>query len=49
MLKPDYKTKKRAYADAKDKVEELLQYKIKVKDQMVGFLKIYEVKKEATL
>ena len=49
LLKPDYRQKKRDYADAKDKLEELMQYKQKVKDQMYGFLKMYEVKKESTL
>ena len=48
-LRPDYKLKKNYYAESKDKLDDLLQYKAKVKDQMYGFLKMYEVKKEATL
>jgi hypothetical protein len=49
LLKPDYKQKKRDYCLAKDNLEDLIQYKQKVKDQMYGFLKMYEVKKESTL
>ena len=49
LLKPDYKAKKTEYELTKDKVEDLLQHKEKVKEQMLGFLKMYEVKKEATL
>ena len=30
-------------------MEELITWKAKVKDQMYGFLKMYEVKKESTL
>ena len=48
-LKPDYKYKKQYYSEAKEKLEELLQYKQSVKDQMIGFLKMYEMKKEHTL
>lgn len=42
-------TKKRNYLEHKDKFEDLLSYKQKVKDQMLGFLQLYEVKKESTL
>lgn len=35
--------------ESKDKIEDLLQHKECVKEQMIGFLKMYEVKKEATL
>ena len=48
-LKPDYRLKKGEYFESKDKLEEVLQHKQSVKDQMMGFLKMYEVKKEATL
>ena len=33
----------------REKVDELIQFKQNVKEQMLGFLKLYEVKKEATL
>lgn len=49
LLKPDYKQKKNVYIEAKEKLDDLINYKRKVKDQMYGFLKMYEVKKEATL
>ena len=49
QLKPDFKAKKQEYLETKDKLEDLLQHKERVKEQMVGFLKMYEVKKEATL
>ena len=49
QLRPDYKYKKNFYIESKEKLEDLLQYKGKVKDQMYGFLKMYEVKKESTL
>lgn len=45
----DYVHKKKVYQDARDKFDDLLQYKKKVKDQMLGFLQMYEVKKEQTL
>ena len=48
-MRPDYKYKKNFYIETKEKLEDLLQYKAKVKDQMYGFLKMYEVKREATL
>ena len=49
QLKPDFKRKKQEYAESKDKLEDLLEHKECVKEQMIGFLKMYEVKKEATL
>lgn len=49
QLKPDFKDKKQEYLETKDKLEDLLQHKERVKEQMIGFLKMYEVKKEATL
>lgn len=49
QLKPDFKAKKTDYVESKDKLEDLLLHKERVKEQMVGFLKMYEVKKEATL
>ena len=49
LLKPDFKAKKQEYLESKDKIEDLLQHKERVKEQMIGFLKMYEVKKEATL
>ena len=38
LVKEDYSQKKKAYLEAKDKFDELIQYKQKVKDQMIGFL-----------
>ena len=49
LLKPDFKAKKQAYAESQDKLEDLLQHKERVKEQLIGFLNMYEVKKEATL
>jgi len=49
IVKADYTAKKLAYTEAKEKFDDLIQYKQKVKDQMIGFLQMYEVKKEATL
>jgi predicted RND superfamily exporter protein len=49
VVREDYNIKKKNFLEAKDKFEDLLQYKQKVKDQMLGFLQMYEVKKEATL
>jgi len=49
VLKPDFRSKKSEYLETKDKVEDLLQHKESVKEQLLGFLKMYEVKKEATL
>ena len=48
-MKPDFKAKKHDYLESKDKLEDLLQHKESVKEQLLGFLKMYEVKKEATL
>jgi hypothetical protein len=44
----DYKCKKRLYVEAKDSFEEILLVKRKIKDQMIGFMKMYEVRKEST-
>ena len=49
QLKPDFRAKKQEYLETKDKLEDLLQHKESVKEQLDGFLKMYEVKKEATL
>ena len=49
LLKPDFKSKKQEYLESKDKLEDLLHHKERVKEQLIGFLKMYEVKKEATL
>lgn len=49
LIKGDYKFKKARYQDAKLKLDELRVYKEKVKNQMNGFLIMYEVKKEETL
>ncbi len=43
----DYKSKKRLYVEAKDSFEEILLVKRKIKDQMIGFMKMYEVRKES--
>ncbi len=49
QLKPDFKLKKAEYLETKDKLQDLLKHKESVKEQLHGFLKMYEVKKEATL
>ncbi len=49
LIKGDYKFKKTRYQDAKLKLDELRIYKEKVKNQMNGFLIMYEAKKEETL
>lgn len=49
LIKGDYKFKKARYQDAKLKLDELRVYKEKVKNQMNGFLIMYEVKREETL
>ncbi len=38
LVREDYNNKKKAYIEAKEKFDDLLQYKQKVKDQMIGFL-----------
>jgi hypothetical protein len=38
LVREDYSNKKKAYIEAKEKFDDLLQYKQKVKDQMIGFL-----------
>ena len=49
LIKGEYKFKKARYQDSKLKLDELRVYKEKVKNQMNGFLIMYEVKKEETL
>lgn len=49
LIKGDYKFKKARYQESKLKLDELRVYKEKVKNQMNGFLIMYEVKKEETL
>lgn len=49
MIRGEYKFKKRRYMESKLKLDELRHYKEKVKNQMNGFLIMYEVKKEETL
>lgn len=49
LIKGDYKFKKARYQESKLKLDELRIYKEKVKNQMNGFLIMYEVKKEETL
>ncbi len=49
LINGDYKFKKTRYQDAKLKLDELRIYKEKVKNQMNGFLIMYEAKKEETL
>jgi hypothetical protein len=48
-IKDDYAYKKNRFHDSKLKLDELRHYKEKVKNQMNGFLIMYEVKKEETL
>ena len=49
LIKDDYKYKKNRLQETKIKMDELKNYKEKVKLQMNGFLIMYEVKKEETL
>jgi hypothetical protein len=49
MIRSEYKFKKRRYMESKLKLEELRHYKERVKNQMNGFLIMYEVKREETL
>jgi len=49
MIKDDYTQKRQRYQDAKMKLEEVKQHKANIKEQMNGFLIMYEVKKEETL
>lgn len=49
QIRDDYRYKKNRYHDAKMKLDELRHYKERVKNQMNGFLIMYEVKKEETL
>ena len=49
LIKGDYKFKKARYQESKLKLDELRVYKEKVKNQMNGFLIMYEIKKEETL
>lgn len=48
-IRGDYNYKKSKFQDAKMKLDESRHYKEKVKNQMNGFLIMYEVKKEETL
>ena len=45
----DYVSKRKLYRDAQEKFDDLLQYKQNVKEQMLGFIQMSEVKKEQTL
>ena len=49
LIRGEFKFKKTRYQDSKLKLDELRVYKDKVKNQMSGFLIMYEVKKEETL
>ena len=49
LIRGEYRFKKARYQEAKLKLDELRVYKDKVKNQMNGFLVMYEVKKEETL
>jgi hypothetical protein len=49
LIRGEYKFKKRRYMEAKLKLDELRHYKERVKNQMNGFLIMYEVKREETL
>lgn len=49
LIKDEYKYKKDRYHDSKMKMEESRHYKERVKNQMKGFLIMYEVKREETL
>jgi hypothetical protein len=49
LIRGEYKFKKRRYMESKLKLDELRHYKERVKNQMNGFLIMYEVKREETL
>jgi len=49
LIRSEYKFKKRRYMESKLKLDELRHYKDRVKNQMNGFLIMYEVKREETL
>ncbi len=49
LIRGEYKFKKRRYVESKLKLDELRHYKERVKNQMNGFLIMYEVKREETL
>ena len=49
LIRGEYKFKKRRYMESKLKLDELRHYKDRVKNQMNGFLIMYEVKREETL
>ena len=49
LIRGEYKFKKRRYLESKLKLDELRHYKERVKNQMNGFLIMYEVKKEEKL
>lgn len=49
LIKDEYHYKKNRYHDSKMKLDESRHYKERVKNQMNGFLIMYEVKKEETL
>jgi hypothetical protein len=49
QIKDEYTYKKNRFHDSKIKLEESRHYKDRVKNQMNGFLIMYEVKKEETL
>lgn len=49
LIRSEYKFKKRRYMESKLKLDELRHYKERVKNQMNGFLIMYEVKREETL
>ena len=49
LIRGEYKFKKRRYMESKLQLDELRHYKERVKNQMNGFLIMYEVKREETL
>ena len=49
MIQEDYYEKKQKYRDAHIQLEELKKYKDEIKNQMWGFLVMYEMKREQTL
>ena len=49
MIQEDYYQKKSKYIDAFEQLKELKKYKEETKNQMCGFLVMYELKREQTL
>jgi uncharacterized Fe-S cluster-containing protein len=49
MIQEDYYDKKDRFRDAYSRLEELKKFKEETKNQMCGFLVMYEMKREQTL